>query len=47
MVWISFLLILLTGIVGILTGKQFLDKQEDTISKVTHYQQKHIEMHTH
>lgn len=43
MVWISLLLILLTGIVGIFTGKQFLDKQEDIISKVTHYQQKHIE----
>ncbi len=43
LVWISFLLILLTGVVGILTGKQFLDKQEDIISKVTHHQQEHIE----
>lgn len=43
MVWISFLLILLTGIVGILTGKQFLRNQEDIISNVTHYQKEHIE----
>jgi ABC-2 type transport system permease protein len=43
MVWISFLLILSTGIVGILTGKQFLDKQKDIISKVTHHQQEHIQ----
>jgi len=43
MVWISFLMILSTGVVGILTGKQFLEKQEDIISKITYYQQKHIE----
>lgn len=43
MVWISFMLIFLTGIVAILTGKQFLNKQEDIISKVTQQQQEHIE----
>jgi ABC-2 type transport system permease protein len=43
MVWISLLLILLTGIVGLFTGKQFLRNQEDIISNVTRYQEKHIE----
>lgn len=40
---IAFLLLLVMGVISILIGRQFLVKQEQTITKVTEHQRMHIE----
>jgi ABC-2 type transport system permease protein len=42
-VQLTFLLILIMGVVSILIGKQFLTRQESTIARVTQHQREHID----
>jgi ABC-2 type transport system permease protein len=39
----ALILLLVIGLVSILIGRQFIQKQEETITKVTEHQRNHIE----